>query len=265
MTYPRISAPSLLRETFAVVGSVYPDLLRINSPHLIWFVLNTFGPDALNRIIEIIDTSFSEHPGAGTFSVKPIYFWLGTVPFLIYWLVAVPLLWGATTFYTYRSLTKNQVTASDAFIQAKRRFLPLLLVYFLSVGLLFAIRWFLWSFVWVSFLVPIIIIPALYVLYPLIFSAYATVIDNSSVPDSLGSSWKLTKGRWWLIFRSNLLMAFVFFVPAILISGLIGSTLGNLLASQLVGQVLGFIAGVLINVYLILLYKALRESAATIE
>jgi len=225
-------------------------------------------------------------------------YWLAGVPFLIYWLVAVPLLSGATTFYTYRSLTENQVTVSEAFQQAIRRLLPLIGVYFLSVVLILALAglmWFLQSFAfWVyggyeitrycsrfldalgvricglfimtansgepTFLgLILVIILGLYVLYRLIFSSNATVIDNSSVPDSLGSSGKLTQGRWWLIFRSNLLIAFVFFVPAILISGLIGSKLDNSLASQVVGQVLGFIAGVLINVYLILLYQRLRR------
>lgn len=246
MTTQRISAINLLRDTFAVVGAIYPALFRINYPHLICFVLNTFGRDIM---LNLLDT---DELDAASLKLN-----------IIYWLVAVPFLSGATTFYTYRSLTENQVTASDAFSQAKRRLLPLILVNFLSMVLLLAwagiIVWLLRSFAFVGLM---IIIPGLYVLYRLIFSSYATVIDNSSVPDSFDSSWKLTEGRWWLIFRSNLLITFVFFVPAILISGLIGSTLGNLLASQLVGQVLGFIAGVLINVYLILLYKALRESPA---
>ena len=302
MTAQRISARSLLRETLAVVGSVYPALLTINSPHLIWFVLENLGRDALE--LHIIERTLSEHPGAGTFPVNPIYR-LAEVPFWIYWLVAVPLLWGATTFYTYRSLTGNQVTASDAFQQAKRRFLPLIGVYFLFLVMILALAglmWFVQSFAfWVYGgyhitdycsrfldalgvricglfiitansgepiflgLILLVIIPGLYLWYRLIFSPYATVIDNSSILESLNSSWKLTEGRWWLVFRSNLLITFVFFVPAILISGLIGSKLDNTLASQVVGQVLGFIAGVLINVYLILLYRRLRDSAATIQ
>lgn len=244
MTTQRISAISLLRQTFAVVGSIYPVLFRINYPHLIWFVLGTFGREALIYGFEI---TTSEQADAG---LKLN---------ILYWLVAVPFLSGATNFYTYGSLTENQVTASDAFSQAKRRFLPLILVNFLSVVLLLAwagiIVWLLRSFAFVGLM---IIIPGLYVLYRLIFSSYATVIDNSSVADSFNSSWKLTEGRWWLIFRSNLLISFVFFVPATLIYEFIGSNLENSLASQLVGQVLGFIAGVLINVYLILLYQRLR-------
>ena len=256
MTGSRISAIYLLRQTFAVVGSVYPALFRINYPHLIWFVLNTFGGDILLNSFEITT------PEQADASLKLN---------IIYWLVAVPFLSGATNFYTYRSLTENQVTASEAFSQAKRRLLPLILVNFLSVVLILGlpgiIMRFLGSYAFVGLIIQLIIIPGFYVfvLYRLIFSSYATVIDNSSVLDSFDSSWKLTEGRWWLISRSNLLIGFVFFVPAILISVLIGSILGNPLAAKLVGQVLGFIAGVFINVYLILLYQSLQQSAATIE
>ncbi|MEG4815766.1 hypothetical protein [Microcoleus sp. K5-D4] len=219
-------------------------------------MLSTFGRDILLNSFEI---TTSEQADAG---LKLN---------ILYWLVAVPFLSGATNFYTYRSLTENQVTASDAFSQAKRRLLPLILVNFLSVVvvlLLFAlarasIMWSQQSFAFLG--LSIVIISGCYVLYRLMFSSYAIVIDNSSVPDSFDSSWKLTEGRSWLIVSSYLLIAFVFFVPGQLIDELIGLKLGNPLASQLVGQVLGFIVGVLINVYFILLYQRLRQSAAATQ
>jgi hypothetical protein len=57
---------------------------------------------------------------------------------IIYWLVAVPLLSGAMIFYTYRSLTRNQVTVGEAFNQANRRLLQLIgvsIMYFVLVSL----------------------------------------------------------------------------------------------------------------------------------
>ena len=223
MTDPPISARALLRETFATAGSLYAPLLIINSPSLIFAALNTL--DKLGSA--------------------------GVAFNIIYWLVALPLLSGAMIFYTYRSLTRNQVTVGQAFNQANRRLLPLIGVYIMYFLLVFAGC-------------IALIIPGLYVLYRLMFSLYATVIDNSSVIDSLSSSWELTKGRWWLVFRSYFLIAFVAFVPIFLIVLLISST-GNLLASKLVGNVLGFLAGSLMNVYLVLLYLRLRESAPTIQ
>jgi membrane-anchored glycerophosphoryl diester phosphodiesterase (GDPDase) len=170
---------------------------------------------------------------------------------IIYSFVVIPLLSGATNFYTYRSLTRNQVTVGQAFNQANRRLLHLILVYIMFLGLVFA-----------GFIA--LIIPGLYVAYRLIFGLYATVIDNSSALDSLSSSWELTKGRWWLVFRAILLLFFVVSVPIVLIVLLIAPT-GQSLASQLTSNLLGFLATPLMNVYLVLLYLRLRESAATIK
>jgi membrane-anchored glycerophosphoryl diester phosphodiesterase (GDPDase) len=223
MTNPPISARSLLRETFATAGPLYAPLLTINFPNLIFTALiNSFG----------------NLSSAG-------------VVFFIYSFVAVPLFSGAMIFYTYRSLTRNQVTVGQAFNQASRRLLHLILVYIMFVGVVFA-----------GFIA--LIIPGLYLSYRLIFSLYATVIDNSSAVDSLSSSWKLTKGRWWLLFRAIFLIVLVVFVPIILISLLIDPTAKSV-GYQLTSNLLGFLAGPLMNVYLVLLYLRLRDSAAPIQ
>ena len=223
MTGSQISARSLLRETFATTKPIYAPLLTINFPNLIFAALiNSLG----------------NLSSAG-------------VVFFIYSFVAVPLFSGAMIFYTYRSLTRNQVTVGQAFNQASRRLLHLILVYILFVGLVFA-----------GFIA--LIIPGLYVSYRLIFSLYATVIDNSSAVDSLNSSWKLTKGRWWLLFRAICLIVLVVFVPIILISLLIDPTAKSV-GYQLTSNLLAFLASPLMSVYLVLLYLRLRDSAATIQ
>jgi len=223
MTNPRISTRSLLRETFATAKPLYPSLLTINSPRLIFRAIKSFG------ILGSAGVAFN----------------------IIYSFVVIPLLSGAMIFYTYQSLNRNQVTVGQAFNQANRRFLHLVLVYIIFFLLVFA-----------GFIA--LVIPGIYVSYRLIFSGYATVIDNSSPLDSLNRSWELTKGRWWLVFRSVLLLILVIFVPGLLLSLLIGST-GNLLASKLVGNLLGFLATPSITVYFVLLYLRLRESPATIQ
>src|SRR4028119_664279 len=220
MTGSRISARSLLRETFATTKPLYASLLTINFPNLILSAINSW-----------------DNLGSA-----------GVVFSIIYSFVAIPFLSGAMIFYTYRSLTRNQVTVGEAFTQANRRLLHLILVYIMFVGLVFA-----------GFIA--LIIPGLYVAYRLIFSLYATVIDNSSALDSLSSSWELTKGRWWLVFRAILLLFFVVSVPIVLIVLLIAPT-GKSLASQLTSNLLAFLATPLMNVYLVLLYLRLRESAA---
>ena len=223
MTGSRISARSLLRETFATTGPLYAPLLTINFPNLILSTINSL-----------------DYLGSA-----------GVVFNLIYSFVAVPYLSGALIFYTYRSLTRNQVTVGQAFNQANRRLLHLILVYIMYSVLVLAGC-------------IALIIPGLYVAYRLVFSLYVTVIDNSSALDSLSSSWELTKGRWWLVFRASFLILLVVFVPILLIVLLISST-GNLLASKLAANVLGFFTLPLMNVYFVLLYLRLRESAATIK
>ncbi len=262
MTNPRISTEGLLRETFATTKPLYAPLLTIGSPSLIFAALNSFG---------ILGSA-------------------GVVFNFIYSFVAIPFLSGAMIFYTYRSLTRNQVTVGQAFNQANRRLLHLILVSImvfvrvvaassvlaLAVGIALLIiprlsvaYYLVFSRYWVSRYSVLVwagaaIIPALYLGGRLIFSLYATVIDNSSAADSFSSSWELTKGRWWLVFRANFLIVLVLGVPIILISRLIDPT-GKSLASQLAGNLLGFLAGPLMNVYLVLLYLRLRESAATIK
>jgi len=222
MTGSRISATSLLRETFATAGSLYAPLLIICSPRLIFAALYSFD----NLVLP-------------TFAFN-----------IIYWFVAGPWLSGARIFYTYRSLTRNQVTVGEAFNQANRRLLQLIGV---------SVKY--WVQVWVC---GLLIIPGLYVAYRLMFSLYATVIDNSSAEDSISSSWELTEWRGWLVFLAPFLIFFVVFVPEWLIVELISST-GNLLAFRLTINLLGFFTGPLIDVYFVLLYLRLRESAATIE
>ena len=222
MTNPQISTEGLLRETFATTKPLYAPLLTLNFPNLILSAINSL-----------------DNLGSA-----------GVVFNIIYLFVAIPFLWGARIFYTYRSLTRNQVTVGEAFNQANRRLLQLI-----GVSVKYSVQ------VWVC---SLLIIPGLYVAYRLMFSLYATVIDNSSAEDSISSSWELTEWRGWLVFLAPFLIFFVVFVPISLIVLLISST-GNLLASKLVGNVLGFLAAPLMDVYFVLFYLRLRESAATIK
>jgi len=280
MTGSRISVRSLLRETFATTKPLYAPLLIINSPSLIWFVLEPLGRDALN--IHIIETTGAEHAGAGTFPVNPIYR-LAEVPSWIYWLVAVPLLSGATIFYTYRSLTGNQVSVGEAFKHAYRRlpqltlaWIPIALMFYIYVSpgvvprLMFASNSNVSPLVFVGLIA--LITSGLYLGICLQFSLYATTIDNAPAQDSISSSWKLTNEHWWLLLRANILIGIVTAVPVQLIPLLISNWMSYLpfrynfsVTYQLVVIVLQISMGVLTNVYFVLLYRRLRDSAATIQ
>lgn len=148
-------------------------------------------------------------------------------------------------------LLVNKVTVSEAFQQANRRLLHLVLA------------WIMFSLLLGAGLLALII-PGFYILYRLVFSLSGTVLDNVSALDSLSNSWELTKGRWWLVFRSSLLISIVVFVPVIAIALLIDPK-GQSLQAQLASSVLGFLAGPLMGVYIVLLYRRLRDSVATIQ
>jgi hypothetical protein len=104
------------------------------------------------------------------------------------------------------------------------------------------------------------------------FSLYATTIDNAPAQDSISSSWKLTNEHWWLLLRANIIIGIVTAVPVQLIPLLISNLMSYLpfrynfsVTYQLVVIVLQISMGVLTNVYFVLLYRRLRDSAATIQ
>ncbi|MEG4228312.1 hypothetical protein QUA35_19180 [Microcoleus sp. N9_B2] len=140
---------------------------------------------------------------------------------------------------------------NEAFQQANRRLLPLILVFGKSAVMVFAAS-------------LALIIPGVYLGCRLLFAPCATVIDNCADVDSLNRSWQLTKGREWLVFRSSCLVSFVYFIPGLLIPISIDPT-GISLASNLAGKAALFLVAPLINVLGILLYLRLRESAATMQ
>ena len=252
MTHQRISVTNLLRSTFDVVGSLYLPLLIINSPDLIgnWVNVVFFNNYYLN---------------------------------LIYWLCAVPLLSGATIFYTYQSLTGNQVPVGEAFKHAYRRLLqlmlawiPIALIFYIYVSpgvvprLMFASNSNVSPLVFAGLIA--LIISGLYLGICLQFSLYATTIDNAPALDGISSSWKLTNEHWGLLFRANLLIGIVTAVPLQLITLLIYILMNYLpfgsgfrVICQLVVIVLQISMGVLTSVYFVLLYRRLRDSAATIQ
>ncbi len=175
-----------------------------------------------------------------------------SIPFnIIQFLCLAPFCSGALIFYIYRSLTGNKVTVEESFKQANRNILKLILTNVLYLLLVMAG-------------LILLIIPGYYVIFRLPFSLYVTAINGSSALDSIKSSWELTKGRWWLVFRVGLLSGVVFIVPLTLIVLLIDPTAESL-AAQVASTVLGFLIGPLMGLYFVILYLRLRETVETIK
>lgn len=246
MTAQPISARNLLQETFVAIDPLYKSLLIINSPSLIIRVLQAFGT-------------------LGSASVALNF---------IYWLCVDPFFFGAIAFYSYRNLTENQVTVNEAFNQANRRLPQLMLANIPNLIPLFISQAFnqvdrTWQesnwvniltnpsnplFFWLVTGLIILIFLWFYVEFRLIFLWYVIVIDNSSALHSISSSWKITKGHYWLIFRSNLLLKLVLLPLTIVFTRLLRMNI-----------ILEFLIQPQICVFWMLLYMRLRDSAVTTQ
>jgi membrane-anchored glycerophosphoryl diester phosphodiesterase (GDPDase) len=214
MTTQAIGARILLRETFAVFRPLYVPLLLISSPGLILNFLN--GIESLQSIVGVLD--------------------------IIYSLSILPFLSGASIFYTYRSLSGNTVSVGEAFKQANRKLLQLIL------------GWLLYILIFLTGLIALII-PGIYLPNRLIFLLYAIAIENCSATEGLSRSWELTKGRWWLIFRSSFLLSIVAFIPGVLVT-LLAYPTGK---AQLVSGIVGFLIGPFFAINFVLLYMRLSD------
>ena len=233
MTTQAISARGLLRETFAVFRPIYFPLLVITSLTYIFLLVIT----SLSLVLNLLNSTR--------------IFGSTSVPLnVIYWFCIMPFLSGASFFYTYRSLSGNTVNLKEAFKQANRNIAQLIL------GWLLFIIIFCTGFI-------LLIIPGLYLLYRLVFVLYAIAIENCSAIEGLRRSWELTKGRWWLIFRSNLLLSVVLFMPVVLVILLVDPT-GKSMLAQIVSGVMGFLISPFMSINFVLLYMRLKDRAANL-
>jgi membrane-anchored glycerophosphoryl diester phosphodiesterase (GDPDase) len=122
--------------------------------------------------------------------------------------------------------------------------------------------WFLFIIIlFVGFIA--LIIPGVYLPNRLVFVLYAIAIENCSATEGLRRSWELTKGRWWLISRSSLLLSFVLFMPVVLVILLVDPT-GKSMLAQIVSGVMGFLIGPFMGINFVLLYMRLKDRAANI-
>ncbi len=80
-----------------------------------------------------------------------------------------------------------------------------------------------WNLLWGNLIATIIlvfgtiflIIPGLYFFPKLYFMSTAIAIDNYNISQSIENSWNMTKGNFWLIYRSFLLMILITLFPFI--------------------------------------------------
>ncbi|HET7465692.1 MAG TPA: hypothetical protein VFL29_03430 [Candidatus Dormibacteraeota bacterium] len=116
-------------------------------------------------------------------------------------LAVLPLLYGAVSYAVCQSAMGNPVSAWGALRGAFRRYLHILLYYFL-IGLMFFVGFCLfplWIWIQVGW---IVVLPVMFV-------------ENTGIFAAMGRSWRLVQGRWWRTFLILLLIFVLNYVLSI--------------------------------------------------
>jgi hypothetical protein len=160
-----------------------------------------------------------------------------------------PFIAGASVYFVYRYLSSQTSDLGGAISQAVEKIINLVLGFFLYL-------------VAVIIGVVLFIIPGLYVAVRLGFVLYAVMIDDLDAVAALKASWSLVEGRWLTVFAAQLLPAFCFLVPLLVVSFMVGVILGPkaVIVASLIGGLIGLVATPFLNVYYTKLYLRLRGS-----
>lgn len=207
----------LLKDAYASTGSYYLPMLVFFVPGLLVSIMTSFA---------VADGS----PGS----------------LVILWLLSsfcvFPFTTGAAIYYVQKNLTQQGVTIADSMQMAAQKFSQLVVATVL-----------LWLV-----LIPatlMLILPGIYLSMRLLFVYYAVIIENRSAPDALARSMRLTRGYWWPIFRSVLVIS----VLIGLFSGAMAALFqgANVYISQIGGGVIGMLVGPVFSIYYVFLFMTL--------
>lgn len=165
---------------------------------------------------------------------------------VLYAILVAPVLGGAMIILIHRCLAGQTTDIGAALAMAWRRAVPLVL----SALLLFII------------LVPafaLLVIPGIYLAVRLFSTQYAVVLERKSPIDALSASWELTRGHWWPIFGTILVITLAFVMPLIIVSAILGAVLPW---GDAIGSLLGVVVTPPLVMAFLMVYKVLKGEAA---
>ncbi|MDJ0517360.1 MAG: hypothetical protein F6K22_15865 [Okeania sp. SIO2F4] len=221
MQYRRINPVNLVGETLDITRSVYIPCLIIAS---------------LGFLITLASNLLSNLP-----IISPILFTIFTI------LVILELLWkGANIVYLYRHFSRNPISIKEAFNLSIKKIFKLFLASFIIL-LIFFVGLILFFF------------PGFYMIFRLLPFLYSIVIEDLSALDGISRSWQLTKGHWWLIFLSSLLIGIVLLIPVIILHFILLFLGIPEQIANIVSDILSFLTDPFFSVYGYLLYVNLKE------
>lgn len=211
MSNPNLNAVEIVKETFNRLGDVYSSLLIIGLPYLVFtLIVSFFQVSYPNSLILLLLTLISSIVGL--------------------WYSA------AGWIYCHKVLNGQNMTVERAFKVSLPKIVNLFLAV-IMVSLIF----------FVGFL--LLIIPGIYLSIRLSFTFYEIAVENCSAIEGIKRSWELTKGHWWFIFGTSLLIGLVIMIPVLIVSIVVGIalgiTLGDIEILETVGNLLGSVIGYL--------------------
>lgn len=169
MQSQRINPFSILVETLDSIWPIYFPLLVISSPRFLMFVAARLSLVPMNVPMNII--------------------------YLIVFVAITTLVSGTQILYIHGYFTQSLgvFDVGEAISQVAKKFLQLILIQII-VSLIFLFGMILLFF------------PGFYMALRLLFSLSTTLIEDLPALDGISRSWELTKGHWWSIFFTLLLL-----------------------------------------------------------
>jgi hypothetical protein len=212
----RFSAFNLVKETFSTVGSLFTPLLIILLPNLIFSLI----------------ANSATTPGFIIVGVTLAYIFL-----------VGPWIAGTASFYAHQQLTGSNVSISYSFQRCSQK-IPNLILGSILAGLI----------IFVGYL--LLIIPGLYFTGRLALVFYVIAIEDCSAVDGVKRSWQLSKGHWWFIFRTSLLLGLIYLGLILLL--VVPLAILAVAFGDLVGALVGYSLSPVGIVALVLVYNRLQ-------
>ncbi|MEA5465470.1 hypothetical protein [Leptothoe sp. PORK10 BA2] len=120
-------------------------------------------------------------------------------------IVVAPILGGASIVLVNRALANEKVDLGTALSMAWQRAAHLILLTLLLLVILIP-----------SFM--LLVVPGIYLSVRLFASQYEVMLERQAPMDALKTSWAMTEGRWWEIFRPLFAIGLVVFIPFMILS-----------------------------------------------
>ncbi|MBT9314344.1 glycerophosphoryl diester phosphodiesterase membrane domain-containing protein [Leptothoe spongobia] len=165
---------------------------------------------------------------------------------VVYLFLVAPILGGAMIILVNRCLTGQQTDLGEAVAMAWRKAVPLILTMLLLLIILIPA-------------LMLLVIPGLYLSVRLFATQYEVVLGHKSPTEALSASWELTRGRWWSIFWTMLVVSLAFVVPLLIASAILGAVLPF---GVVISNLLGIVVTPPLVMALMMIYKVVKGESA---